>query len=129
MVSDAIEAWEFSRHARGEFGTSDISSALSPLVLAFTGPTGVGKSETAYRLARALLPKVQGATNNKKWPNGLLILRGEVRSLRVCQEFLFHAHLLHILHNSLPSLSPLSSSPLQSLLFFDLSLHEGLFFE
>ena len=98
MISDAIEAWEFSRHSRGEFGSSDISSALSPLVLAFTGPTGVGKSETAYRLARALLPKVQGATNNKKWPNGLLILRGEVRSLRVCQEFLFHAHLLHILH-------------------------------
>lgn len=47
-----------------------------PLVLAFTGPTGVGKTETAHVIARAMLPKTELVGVGKR-PRGLLVLRGE----------------------------------------------------
>lgn len=47
-----------------------------PLVLAFTGPTGVGKTETAHVIARAILPKTELVGSGKR-PRGLLVFRGE----------------------------------------------------
>jgi DNA polymerase III delta prime subunit len=47
-----------------------------PLVLAFTGPTGVGKTETAHVIARAMLPKTELVGVGRR-PRGLLVLRGE----------------------------------------------------
>lgn len=47
-----------------------------PLVLAFTGPTGVGKTETAHVIARAMLPKTELVGIGKR-PRGLMVLRGE----------------------------------------------------
>lgn len=60
-------------------GAWELSTELSePLIFAFTGPTGCGKSETAYRLAEALLTKrVRRGTTAKFDPKGLLSFRGE----------------------------------------------------
>eukprot|EP01031_Cornospumella_fuschlensis_P025897 gene25897-31274_t len=52
-----------------------------PLVLAITGPTGVGKTETAYRLAEGLFADKRTIVNEfgaqTQVPCGLLVLRGE----------------------------------------------------
>ena len=53
-----------------------------PLVLAFTGSTGVGKTETAHRLADSVLTKhVRVGNSRRSLPQGLLVLRGEDYSL------------------------------------------------
>ena len=70
IILNAISGWEFQKSA----GLSE------PLVLALTGPTGVGKSETAFRIAQGALAKrskVGNAKSVKYLPNGLLTLRGE----------------------------------------------------
>lgn len=65
---NAISGWEFQHQA----GHSE------PLVLALTGPTGVGKSETAYRIAEGALAKQRRIGQSAKYlPSGLLMLRGE----------------------------------------------------
>lgn len=47
-------------------------------MLALTGPTGVGKSETAFRIAEGALAKRTRVGNSPKFlPNGLLQFRGE----------------------------------------------------
>lgn len=67
-ILSAISGWEFQR----ESGQSE------PLVLALTGPTGVGKSETAFRIAEGALAKKRKVGKTLKYlPNGLLTLRGE----------------------------------------------------
>lgn len=50
-----------------------------PLVLAITGSTGTGKSETASRIAQGLLQRsTRIGTSRDLWPQGLLLIRGEV---------------------------------------------------
>ena len=67
-ILNAISGWEFERQA----GSSQ------PLVLALTGPTGVGKSETAFRIAEGALAKRRRVGKTAKYlPSGLLTLRGE----------------------------------------------------
>ena len=68
IILNAVAAWEFQRRV----GLSE------PLVLAIAGSTGVGKSETAYRMAEAIFMKKTRVGNTRRFiPNGLLILRGE----------------------------------------------------
>lgn len=67
-ILNAISGWEFQRQ----------SGQSEPLVLALTGPTGVGKSETAFRIAEGALAKKRRVGKTLKYlPNGLLTLRGE----------------------------------------------------
>ena len=59
-------------HIKGWYGTD------KPLVLAFTGPTGVGKTEMAHVVAEALLAKRKRVgRRGRTEPKGLLIFRGE----------------------------------------------------
>ncbi|KAF0719131.1 hypothetical protein AaE_010503 [Aphanomyces astaci] len=65
----SIEAWEFSRtHAKDH----------APLVLALTGPTGTGKTESSNLLAEALFKWTKRLDHSDKdSPSGLLVFRGE----------------------------------------------------
>ena len=68
IVVNAVASWEFGRKS----GKSD------PLVLALTGSTGIGKSETAFRLAEAMFLKSTRVGQTRRFiPNGLLVIRGE----------------------------------------------------
>lgn len=59
-------------HIKGWYGTD------KPLVLAFTGPTGVGKTEMAHVLAEAVLAKrTRVGRRGRTEPKGLLVFRGE----------------------------------------------------
>lgn len=58
-----LEAWELSK----EDGVSS-----EPLVMAITGPTGVGKSETGYRVAEAIL----APASSSSWTDILKLRRG-----------------------------------------------------
>ena len=72
IISNAIASWELSR--RGGF--------TEPLLLAISGSTGIGKTETAYRLAEALLAKQSRIGSTRRtFPHGLLVINGEVKSL------------------------------------------------
>jgi DNA polymerase III delta prime subunit len=62
IIFKAVAAWEFSR----------ASGLRTPLVFAFTGPTGVGKTETAHRFAEAVLARKKAG----KPPEGVLVFRG-----------------------------------------------------
>ncbi|CCI39989.1 unnamed protein product [Albugo candida] len=65
----AIEAWEFTRPTAKD---------RIPLVLAFTGPTGTGKTETSYVLARSIFKHTRKLyKSDKKVASGLLMIRGE----------------------------------------------------
>jgi Cdc6-like AAA superfamily ATPase len=67
-IINAFDDWEFRKSS----GTHE------PLVLAITGPTGVGKSETAFRIGQALFSKTTQVGSSEKFlPCGLLVLRGE----------------------------------------------------
>ena len=67
-IIHAIAGWEMQKK----------SGQSRPLVIAITGSTGVGKSETSYQLADALLAKKNRVGNTKRYmPEGLLVLRGE----------------------------------------------------
>lgn len=67
-IVNAFAAWEFDK--RGGYA--------GPLVLAITGPTGVGKSETSFQIAKAILSKQRRIRNTVRYiPSGLLVLRGE----------------------------------------------------
>lgn len=67
-IVHSAAAWEFSR----------LSHSNHPLIWAFTGPTGVGKSETAYRITETVLGRKGHASYNRRsLPTGLLVLRGE----------------------------------------------------
>ncbi|KAJ1441782.1 hypothetical protein B484DRAFT_442577 [Ochromonadaceae sp. CCMP2298] len=98
-ILNALAAWQFGRLDDFAAGAGTASGGIgstggrsmdavtvgdgSPLVLALTGPTGVGKSETAFRLAEALLAKKKlvrgggGRRRGRYLPSGLLTLRGE----------------------------------------------------
>jgi hypothetical protein len=66
MVIDAV-----TDHIKGWYSTD------KPLVLAFTGPTGVGKTETAVLLAEAILKKkVRMSRRGRMIPKGLLVFQG-----------------------------------------------------
>lgn len=68
MILDVFSSWEFSRKAGYQ----------QPLVLAVTGPTGVGKSETGYIIAEAILAsKSQIGTSRRSMPDGYLVLGGQ----------------------------------------------------
>ncbi|CAN0102886.1 unnamed protein product, partial [Ectocarpus fasciculatus] len=64
----ALSSWHYSQQ----------SDRPEPLVVALTGSTGTGKSETAWVLADAILTKdcrISGGT--KDTPRGLLVLNGQ----------------------------------------------------
>jgi len=68
-IEKAFQYWEMGRSNGG---------SRAPLILAITGPTGVGKTETAHVLGEALLKKrlkLEGSPHTH--PSGLLIFRGE----------------------------------------------------
>lgn len=67
-IINAIAGWEMQK-----------KSGLSrPLVMAITGSTGVGKSETSFQLADALLARKSRVGNTRRYtPEGLLVFRGE----------------------------------------------------
>lgn len=68
FIVNAFSSWEFQKR----------SGLSEPLILAFTGSTGVGKTETAFRVADIILAKKTRINTSKKYiPNGLLVLRGE----------------------------------------------------
>ena len=62
-LTEAVASWQDAL----------VDGAPQPLVLVLTGPTGVGKSETAYRVAEALLV----SRVNVRMPEGQLVLEGE----------------------------------------------------
>eukprot|EP00937_MAST-01D_sp_MAST-1D-sp2_P003091 g3091.t1 len=62
----AIQAWEFSRGSAG----------AAPLVLALTGPTGAGKTESGNLLAEALFER-HDRVGGRLQSQGLLLFRGE----------------------------------------------------
>jgi Cdc6-like AAA superfamily ATPase len=66
MILNALHAWEFQR-------TLGIHQ---PMVIAITGSTGVGKTETSYQIANALFPTRKYSDSVVK-PCGYLALRGE----------------------------------------------------
>lgn len=68
MILDSFSAWEFSR--KGGY--------QQPLVLAITGPTGVGKSETGFVVAEAILAmKSRIGISRRHLPEGYLVLGGQ----------------------------------------------------
>lgn len=68
MILDTFSSWEFSRKAGYQ----------QPLVLAITGPTGVGKSETGFIIAEAILAaKSRIGVSRRHLPNGYLVLGGQ----------------------------------------------------
>ncbi|KAF0716754.1 Aste57867_2684 [Aphanomyces stellatus] len=68
-IVGAIESWEFSRSN---------SKDHAPLVLAITGPTGTGKTETSNLLAEGLFKHRKRLQHSEKEvPSGLLVFRGE----------------------------------------------------
>lgn len=65
MILDTFSSWEFSRKAGYQ----------QPLVLAITGPTGVGKSETGFIIAEAILAmKARIGVSRRHLPEGYLVL-------------------------------------------------------
>ncbi|KAG5175510.1 P-loop containing nucleoside triphosphate hydrolase protein [Tribonema minus] len=74
QIVKAFESWQFQRKA----------GLRQPLVLALTGQTGVGKTETAWQVAEALLTKRQHGV-----PTGMLRFSGqEFEVVRVLAEAL-----------------------------------------
>lgn len=68
IIYNAMASWEFQRR----------TGMTEPLVLALTGPTGVGKSETCFQIANAILKRRTRVGQSRRFlPNGLLVLRGE----------------------------------------------------
>ncbi|CAK4110412.1 unnamed protein product [Aphanomyces euteiches] len=68
-IIGAIESWEFSRSN---------SKDQAPLVLAITGPTGTGKTETSNLLAEGLFKRRKRLEHSEKEiASGLIVFRGE----------------------------------------------------
>lgn len=68
LILDVFSAWEFARKG----------GLQQPLVLAITGPTGVGKSETGFVIAQAILAaQSQIGTSRRSKPEGYLVLEGQ----------------------------------------------------
>jgi hypothetical protein len=65
QIVNSFQAWELSKGAGGN----------APLVLSIMGPSGVGKSETAFRIGQALFGKPTDPINAV--PKPYLVLRGE----------------------------------------------------
>ena len=70
ILMNALRTWNFDNNI--------MKNGKRPIVLAFVGPTGVGKTETAKILAQSLLVKSSSYGKNRRVPNGLVVLRGEV---------------------------------------------------
>jgi len=68
-ILDAFTAWNLDREMK--------NVEVKPLVLAFTGPTGVGKTETALSIGDALFKRRDRLQSGRNVPRGLLVLRGE----------------------------------------------------
>ncbi len=85
ILINAINTWEQKRHTSvattGNSGNSMNAGAgaQKALVLAMTGSTGIGKTETSIQLAASALwrRKLVGAGSSRYVPQGLLLLHGE----------------------------------------------------
>ena len=64
-ILDAFTAWNLDREMK--------ENEVKPLVLAFTGPTGVGKTETALSIGDALFRKRDRLQSGRSVPRGLLV--------------------------------------------------------
>ena len=64
-ILDAFTAWNLDREIKDR--------EVKPLVLAFTGPTGVGKTETALSIGDALFRKRDRLQSGRNVPRGLLV--------------------------------------------------------
>ena len=70
-INSAVRAWDFELKNKNERYTG------KPLVLAFTGPTGTGKTETSNLIAEALLQNREEIINSpRRAPVGLLKFNG-----------------------------------------------------
>jgi hypothetical protein len=76
-ITGALQSWEFSRG----------SSSAAPLILAITGPTGTGKTETANLISEAIFRRQESVDSGSHLTvsEGLLIFRGEDFSDNVTQ--------------------------------------------
>jgi hypothetical protein len=75
-IVSSIRSWEFDRSAERRDRSASFSRG-KPLVLAFTGPTGVGKTETSNLIAEALLSERETIRNSvRKAPVGFLKFNG-----------------------------------------------------
>lgn len=95
-IMDAFAVWEMDR----ESATSN-----KPLVMAFTGPTGVGKTETAMTIADAIFKSRDRLKSGREIPRGLLVLRGESYSEKDGSVASFRADIRERLMNHFDSCS------------------------
>ena len=89
-VEGVLAAFEARDVNLGQMGggaagaVGDGGKVQKPLVMAFTGPTGVGKTETGNTIAEAYFTKREGVGKGTvKRPKGLIVFRGEVRGCGV----------------------------------------------
>ena len=68
FILNAFSSWEFQKS----------SGVQEPLVLAITGPTGIGKTETAFRIGEALFQNgTVWTSHDVNMPPCLAFLKGE----------------------------------------------------
>jgi len=67
-ITDGFAAWDMDRRSQ---------SSEHPMVLAFTGPTGVGKTESAYAIGDAIFKRRDETKAGRRMARGILMLRGE----------------------------------------------------
>lgn len=87
IVINAVAAWESRREVHGDVADTAHAEAghSGPLILALTGSTGIGKTETSIQLAAALLARRTALGGSTRYtPEGHLVLRGEDYSQRRC---------------------------------------------
>lgn len=88
IITKAIASWEMKRKISEIESIQERSGSghAKPLVLAITGSTGIGKSETAFQLASSILANKKQSesgtgrntgSNKRSLPTGLLQFRGE----------------------------------------------------
>ena len=86
-ILDAFTAWNLDREMK--------ENEVKPLVLAFTGPTGVGKTETALSIGDALFRKRDRLQSGRSVPRGLLVRGVRIISLKIVRESMYHSLVYH----------------------------------
>jgi hypothetical protein len=76
-IVSSLQSWEFDRTAADRVPHAGTRNRGKPLVLAFTGPTGVGKTETSNLIAESLLVGRKRVANSvRETPVGFLKFNG-----------------------------------------------------